>query len=73
MRNELSSLFVEFYNFLILASLLPTILVPFRESVLTRLLMNALGGNSKTVMIAAISPADVSYEETLSTLRYGLL
>lgn len=33
--------------------------------------MNTLGGNSKTVMIATISPADISYDETLSTLRYG--
>ena len=49
----------------------PTHTVPFRESVLTRLLMNALGGNSKTVMIATISPADINYEETLSTLRYA--
>ena len=45
--------------------------VPYRESVLTRLLMNSLGGNSKTAMIANISPADVNYDETLSTLRYG--
>ncbi|XP_076324558.1 kinesin-like protein KIF28 isoform X2 [Tachypleus tridentatus] len=45
--------------------------VPYRDSVLTRLLMNALGGNSKTIMIAAISPADINYEETLSTLRYA--
>lgn len=45
--------------------------VPYRESVLTRLLMNALGGNSKTVMITNISPADVNYDETLSSLRYG--
>lgn len=45
--------------------------VPYRDSVLTRLLMNALGGNSRTVMIATISPADVSYDETLSTLRYA--
>ncbi|XP_022241347.1 kinesin-like protein KIF28P [Limulus polyphemus] len=45
--------------------------VPYRDSALTRLLMNALGGNSKTVMIAAISPADINYEETLSTLRYA--
>ncbi|RWS14549.1 kinesin-like protein KIF28P, partial [Dinothrombium tinctorium] len=44
--------------------------VPYRDSVLTRLLMNALGGNSKTIMIAAISPADINYDETLSTLRY---
>lgn len=35
--------------------------------------MNVLSGNSKTVMIATISPADISYDETLSTLRYGKL
>ncbi|XP_066989396.1 kinesin-like protein KIF28 [Macrobrachium rosenbergii] len=45
--------------------------VPYRDSALTKLLMNALGGNSKTIMIAAISPADINYEETLSTLRYA--
>ncbi|XP_072041898.1 kinesin-like protein KIF28P [Amphiura filiformis] len=45
--------------------------VPYRDSKLTMLLKNALGGNSKTIMIAAISPADVNYEETLSTLRYA--
>ncbi|KAL9968317.1 hypothetical protein ACROYT_G026678 [Oculina patagonica] len=45
--------------------------VPFRDSVLTKLLKNALGGNSKTFMIAAISPADINYDETLSTLRYA--
>jgi kinesin family protein 1 len=33
--------------------------------------MNALGGNSKTIMIAAISPADINYDETISTLRYA--
>ncbi|EFP01294.1 hypothetical protein CRE_24469 [Caenorhabditis remanei] len=43
--------------------------IPYRDSVLTCLLKNALGGNSKTIMIAAISPADINYEETLSTLR----
>ncbi|XP_041367866.1 kinesin-like protein KIF28P [Gigantopelta aegis] len=47
------------------------VLVPFRDSVLTRLLQNALGGNSKTIMIAALSPADINYEETLSTLRFA--
>lgn len=47
------------------------IVVPYRESTLTKLLQNALGGNSKTVMIAALSPADVNYEETLSTLRFA--
>jgi kinesin family member 1 len=45
--------------------------VPYRDSSLTKLLMNALGGNSKTIMIAAISPADINYDESLSTLRYA--
>ncbi|XP_022088583.1 kinesin-like protein KIF28P [Acanthaster planci] len=45
--------------------------VPYRDSVLTKLLQNALGGNSKTIMIAALSPADINFEETLSTLRYA--
>lgn len=45
--------------------------VPYRESKLTRILQNALGGNSKTTMIAAISPASYNFEETLSTLRYA--
>lgn len=43
--------------------------IPYRDSVLTWLLRENLGGNSKTAMIAAISPADINYEETLSTLR----
>jgi len=45
--------------------------VPYRDSVLTWLLKENLGGNSKTAMIAAISPADINYDETLSTLRYA--
>lgn len=45
--------------------------VPYRDSSLTKLLMNALGGNSKTIMIAAISPADINYDESVSTLRYA--
>ncbi len=45
--------------------------VPYRDSKLTYLLKNALGGNSKTTMICAISPALDNYEETLSTLRYA--
>uniref|UniRef100_A0A6G1SN16 Kinesin-like protein unc-104 n=1 Tax=Aceria tosichella TaxID=561515 RepID=A0A6G1SN16_9ACAR len=45
--------------------------VPYRESVLTWLLRENLGGNSKTAMIAAISPADINYDETLSTLNYA--
>lgn len=44
--------------------------IPYRDSVLTYLLKDSLGGNSKTIMIAAISPADCNYHETLSTLRY---
>lgn len=47
------------------------IVVPYRDSTLTKLLMNALGGNSKTIMIAALSPADINYDETLGTLRYA--
>ena len=46
-------------------------LPPYRDSALTRILQNALGGNSKTIMICAISPASVNYEESLSTLRYA--
>ena len=45
--------------------------VPYRDSNLTRILQNALGGNSKTIMICALSPASMNYEETLSTLRYA--
>ncbi|CAJ0610426.1 unnamed protein product [Cylicocyclus nassatus] len=45
--------------------------IPYRDSVLTWLLKDNLGGNSRTVMIATISPAGDNYEETLSTLRYA--
>ncbi|KAI1315790.1 kinesin-like protein Klp8 [Mortierella claussenii] len=45
--------------------------IPYRDSVLTWLLKDCLGGNSKTTIIAALSPADVNYDETLSTLRYA--
>jgi kinesin family protein 3/17 len=45
--------------------------IPYRDSKLTRLLQDSLGGNTKTVMVAAISPADFNYDETLSTLRYA--
>ncbi|CAF3486029.1 unnamed protein product [Rotaria socialis] len=45
--------------------------IPYRDSILTWLLKENLGGNSKTAMIAAISPAGINYEETLSTLRYA--
>jgi hypothetical protein len=45
--------------------------IPYRDSKLTRLLQDSLGGNTKTLMIAAISPAADNYDETLSTLRYA--
>lgn len=45
--------------------------VPYRDSVLTQLLSDSLGGNSRTTMLACISPAAINYEETLSTLRYA--
>ncbi|TYI75869.1 hypothetical protein E1A91_D06G036900v1 [Gossypium mustelinum] len=45
--------------------------VPYRDSKLTRLLQDSLGGNSKTVMIACVSPADTNAEETLNTLKYA--
>lgn len=45
--------------------------IPYRDSKLTKLLMDSLGGNSKTVMIANIGPADYNYEETVTTLRYA--
>ena len=46
-------------------------IVPYRDSALTRILQNGLGGNSKTLMICAISPSLDNYDETLSTLRYA--
>ena len=45
--------------------------IPYRDSKLTRILQDSLGGNTKTVMIAAIGPADYNVDETLSTLRYA--
>ncbi|CCD73793.1 Kinesin-like protein klp-20 [Caenorhabditis elegans] len=45
--------------------------IPYRNSKLTRLLQDSLGGNSKTVMIANVGPATYNYDETLSTLRYA--
>nr|AAD05492.2 kinesin superfamily motor KIF4 [Homo sapiens] len=44
---------------------------PYRDSKLTRLLQDSLGGNSHTLMIACVSPADSNLEETLNTLRYA--
>jgi kinesin family protein 3/17 len=48
-----------------------TLHVPYRDSKLTRLLQDSLGGNTKTVMIAVVSPSDYNYDESLSTLRYA--
>ncbi|OQS04510.1 kinesin, partial [Thraustotheca clavata] len=45
--------------------------VPYRDSKLTRLLQDSLGGNSKTLMIACVSPAAVNFEESLNTLKYA--
>eukprot|EP00767_Chilomastix_cuspidata_P003096 gnl/Chilomastix_cuspidata/3216.p1 GENE.gnl/Chilomastix_cuspidata/3216~~gnl/Chilomastix_cuspidata/3216.p1 ORF type:complete len:1522 (-),score=447.19 gnl/Chilomastix_cuspidata/3216:84-4649(-) len=45
--------------------------VPYRDSKLTRLLQDSLGGNAKTIMVACCSPADVNFDETLSTLSYA--
>ncbi|KAI5632001.1 kinesin motor domain-containing protein [Phthorimaea operculella] len=45
--------------------------VPYRDSKLTRILQDSLGGNSKTIMIANIGPADYNYDETVTTLRYA--
>merc|ERR1719453_1256266 len=45
--------------------------IPYRDSKLTRLLQDSLGGNTKTVMIANCGPACYNYDETISTLRYA--
>ncbi|CAH8494293.1 unnamed protein product [Schistosoma turkestanicum] len=45
--------------------------IPYRDSRLTRLLQDSLGGNSATLMLACVSPADINMEETLNTLRYA--
>jgi hypothetical protein len=47
------------------------IAIPYKESKLTQILQDTLGGNSKTIMLAALSPADINFEETLQTLRYA--
>lgn len=45
--------------------------VPYRNSKLTRLLKDSLGGNCRTVMIATVSPSSLSYEDSLNTLKYA--
>eukprot|EP00047_Mylnosiga_fluctuans_P014946 m.42262 g.42262 ORF g.42262 m.42262 type:complete len:1372 (-) comp5713_c0_seq1:634-4749(-) len=47
------------------------VFIPYRDSVLTWILKDSLGGNSRTAMLATISPASDNYDETLSTLRYA--
>lgn len=44
---------------------------PYRDSKLTRLLQDSLGGNSRTIMVACVSPADFNLDETINTLRYA--
>ena len=55
----------------VISALVEQKFVPYRDSKLTRLLQDSLGGNTKTAMIANVGPADYNYEETLSTLRYA--
>lgn len=70
----ISSLF-RFSYFLIAGNVISALVdgkskhIPYRDSKLTRLLQDSLGGNTKTLMLACISPADNNYDETLSTLR----
>lgn len=45
--------------------------IPYRDSKLTRLLKDSIGGNCRSVMIAAISPASTTFEDTFNTLRYA--
>ena len=45
--------------------------VPYRDSKLTRLLKDSLGGNTKTLMIACVNPSYTAYEETINTLKYA--
>jgi len=45
--------------------------IPYRNSKLTRILQDSLGGNSRTTMICCISPAESNYEETLSSIKYA--
>ena len=45
--------------------------IPYRDSKLTRILQDSLGGNSNTVMIACVSPAGSNYDESLNTLKYA--
>lgn len=69
--SALSNCISALYRLTQKAAPLSKVHVPFRDSPLTWLLKESLGGNSKTVMIAAISPNEQCYEETYSTLQYA--
>lgn len=56
---------------LVIRALVEKTLPPYRNSVLTRLLQESLGGNSETLMLAAISPSSYNHSETVGTLRYA--
>jgi hypothetical protein len=58
-------------GFLIFVLFLPHRYVNFRDSKLTRLLKDSLGGNTRTVMVAHVSPSSASFEESLNTLKYA--
>ena len=45
--------------------------IPYRDSKLTRLLQDSLGGNAKTIMVANVGPASYNYDESMTTLRYA--
>jgi len=45
--------------------------IPYRDSKLTRILQDSLGGNSRTTMLACVSPAEMNHEESLSTIKYA--
>lgn len=45
--------------------------IPYRDSKLTRILQDSLGGNSRTTMISCVSPAESNYEETLNSIKYA--
>ncbi len=58
-------------SFQLIVAFFEQVFIPYRDSVLTWLLKDSLGGNSKTIMIATVSPAEINHGETLSTLRYA--
>ncbi|KAF1335339.1 Kinesin-like protein, partial [Globisporangium splendens] len=69
--NVISALGDEKRRNMVTATVNGGVHVPYRDSKLTRLLQDSLGGNSKTLMIACASPAAINFEETLNTLKYA--